>query len=201
VRGELEVGTIGFLELPVVTAEAQAIFDEDVAEDGYVMNVSKLWAYNANVLTGLFDLMRQAITDQDLSFRRRGILVAACASTLGDSYCSIAWGSKLAGVSDPEMAAAVLRGSDEGLADDERALAAWARKVAKDPNGTTAEDLEDLRSAGFTDAQIFAVTSFVALRIAFSTVNDSLGVGPDVALRSSAPAVVVDAVAYGRPSE
>jgi uncharacterized peroxidase-related enzyme len=201
VRGELEVGTIGFLELPVVTAEAQAIFDEDVAEDGYVMNVSKLWAYNANVLTGLFDLMRQAITDQDLSFRRRGILVAACASTLGDSYCSIAWGSKLAGVSDPEMAAAVLRGSDEGLADDERALAAWARKVAKDPNGTTAEDLEDLRSAGFTDAQIFAVTSFVALRIAFSTVNDSLGVGPDVALRSSAPAAVVDAVAYGRPSE
>jgi uncharacterized peroxidase-related enzyme len=201
VRGELEVETIGFLELPVVTAEAQAIFDEDVAEDGYVMNVSKLWAYNANVLTGLFDLMRQAITDQDLSFRRRGILVAACASTLGDSYCSIAWGSKLAGVSDPEMAAAVLRGSDEGLADDERALAAWARKVAKDPNGTTAEDLEDLRSAGFTDAQIFAVTSFVALRIAFSTVNDSLGVGPDVALRSSAPAAVVDAVAYGRPSE
>jgi hypothetical protein len=38
------------------------------------------------------------------------------------------------------------------------------------------------------------------LRIAFSTVNDALGVGPDVALRSSAPAAVVDAVGYGRPS-
>jgi alkylhydroperoxidase family enzyme len=200
VREDFKMDTIGFLELPVVTSEAQAIFDEDIAEDGYVMNVSKLWAYNPNLVTGLFDLMRQAITDQELSFRQRGILVTACASTLGDSYCSLGWGIKLAGASDPETAAAVLRGDDEGLADDERALATWARKVAKDPNGTTPEDLEVLRSAGFTDAQIFAVTSFVALRIAFSTVNDALGVGPDVALRSSAPAAVVNAVGYGRPS-
>ena len=36
------MGTIGFLDLPVVTPEAQAIFDEDIAEDGYVMNVSRL---------------------------------------------------------------------------------------------------------------------------------------------------------------
>src|SRR3984885_7340665 len=164
------------------------------------MNVSKLWSHIAALVTNLFALMGQSIADQNLSFRQRGILVAACASTLGDSYCSLAWGSKLAAASDPETAAAVLRGNDEGLTDDERALATWARKVANDPNGTTPEDLEVLRSVGFTDAQIFAATSFVALRIAFSTVNDALGVGPDVALRSSAPAAVVDAVGYGRPS-
>ena len=193
------MGIIGFLEMPLVTSEAQALFDEDIAEDGYVMNVSKLWAYNAPLVTGLFDLMRQAIAGHDLSFRQRGVLVAACASTLGDSYCSLAWGSKLAGVSDPETAAAVLRGNDEGLTDDERALAAWARRVSNDPNGTTPEDLEGLRSAGFTDAQIFAITTFVALRLAFSSVNDALGVGPDVALRTSAPAAVVDAIGYGRP--
>ena len=193
------MGIIGFLEMPLVTSEAQALFDEDIAEDGYVMNVSKLWAYNAPLVTGLFDLMRQAIAGHDLSFRQRGVLVAACASTLGDSYCSLAWGSKLAGVSDPETAAAVLRGNDEGLTDDERALAAWSRSVSNDPNGTRPEDVEGLRSAGFTDAQIFAITTFVALRLAFSTVNDALGVGPDVALRTSAPAAVVDAVGYGRP--
>jgi alkylhydroperoxidase family enzyme len=191
---------IGFLEMPLVTSEAQALFDEDVAEDGYVMNVSKLWAYNAPLVTGLFELMRKAIAGNDLSFRQRGVLVAACASTLGDSYCSLAWGSKLAGVSDPETAAAVLLGRDDGLSDDERALAGWARMVADDPNGTTPEDLEVLRSAGFTDTQIFAITTFLALRLAFSTVNDALGVGPDVALRSSAPAAIVDAVGYGRPS-
>jgi alkylhydroperoxidase family enzyme len=194
------MGTIGFLTLPVITPEAQAVFDEDIAEDGYVWNVSKLWAYNASLVTDLFDLMRQAVVDNNLSFRQRGILVAACASTLGDSYCSLAWGTKLAGVSDPETAAAVLRGDDEGLTDEERALASWARKVADDPNGTTGEDVEALRLAGFDDAQIFAVTAFVALRLAFSTVNSALGVGPDGALRLRAPEAVVDAVAYGRPS-
>ena len=195
------MSTIGFLELPSVTPEAQALFDEDVAEDGYVMNVTKLWSHNAALVTNLFDLMRQALEDQSLSFRQRGILVAASASTLGDSYCSLAWGSKLAGVSDPELAAAVIRGSDEGLDDDERELASWARKVARDPNHTTAHDVESLRSAGFNDSQIFAITVFIALRLAFSTVNDALGVGPDAALLASAPGVVAEAVRFGRSTQ
>jgi alkylhydroperoxidase family enzyme len=192
--------TVGFLELPTITSDAQVLFDEDIAEDGFARNVSKLWAYQPKLVTALFDLMRQAITDHELSFRQRGILVAACASTLGDSYCSLAWGTKLAGVSDPETAAAVLRGGDEGLTDEERALASWARKVAIDPNATTREDVDVLRSAGFSDGQIFAITTFIALRLAFSTVNDALGVGPDIALRSKAPEAVVDAITYGRPS-
>ena len=192
------MGRIGFLDLPLVTPEAQMIFDEDIAEDGYVMNVSRLWAYNPALVTGLFGLMGDAISEHKLSFRHRGILVAACASTLGDSYCSLAWGSKLAGVSDPDIAAAVIRGTDEGLTDEDRALASWARKVAKDPNGTTTQDVEVLRSAGFNDAQVFAITAFVALRIAFSTVNDALGVGPDAALRATAPRQIVDAIGFGR---
>jgi hypothetical protein len=89
------MSNIGFLELPSITSEAQALFDEDIAEDGYVMNVSKLWSHNAALVTNLFDLMGQSIADQNLSFRQRAILVAACASTLGDSYCSLAWGSKV----------------------------------------------------------------------------------------------------------
>jgi alkylhydroperoxidase family enzyme len=190
--------TIGFLELPSPTPEAQALFDEDVAEDGYVMNVSRLWSHNAPLVTNLFDLMGQALAEQHLSFRQRGILVAACASTLGDSYCSLAWGSKLAGASDPDLAAAVLRGSDEGLNDEERGLASWARKVAGDPNHTTSEDVGTLRLLGFSDSQIFAITVFVALRLAFSTVNDALGVGPDPALRAAAPRAVVEAVGFGR---
>jgi uncharacterized peroxidase-related enzyme len=193
------MGTIGFLDLPLVTPEAQAIFDEDIAEDGYVMNVSRLWAYNPGLVTGLFDLMRNSISEHEVSFRHRAILVAACASTLGDSYCSVAWGSKLAAASDPDIAAGVINGGDEGLTDQERALASWARKVAKNPNSATERDLAALRSAGFDDKQIFAITVFVALRLAFSTVNDALGVGPDMALCATAPEAVVRAVRYGRP--
>jgi alkylhydroperoxidase family enzyme len=191
---------IGFLDHPLVSPEAQAIFEEDVAEVGYVMNVSRLWAYNPRLVTDLFELMRRSTSEQELSFRHRGILVTACASTLGDSYCSVAWGSKLAAVSVPEIAAGVIHGGDEGLTEQERTLAAWARKVARNLIGTTADDVDALRSVGFDDEEIFAITVFIALRLAFSTVNDALGVGPDKALCATAPEAVVSAVRYGRPS-
>jgi uncharacterized peroxidase-related enzyme len=192
---------IGFLGVPDATAEVQRMFDEDAAELGYVMNVSRLWAYQPATATGLFTLLAQVNSADRLSLRQRSILVTACASAFGDSYCSLAWGSKLAKASDPQTAARVLVGVDDGLSASERAMAAWARKVALDPNATTAADVQELRDAGFTDSQIFTITVFVALRLAFSTVNDALGLRPDSALRSTAPAMLRDAVTFGRPIE
>jgi hypothetical protein len=71
--------------------------------------------------------------------------------------------------------------------------------VARDPNGARAADLDGLRRAGYDDAQILAITAFVALRLAFSTVNDALGARPDRQLRETAPAPVLEAVTFGRP--
>jgi uncharacterized peroxidase-related enzyme len=193
--------TVGFLGVPERTAEGEQIFSDDVAEFGYVMNVSRLWAYQPATAIGLFDLLRQANSADRLSVRQRFILVAACASAFGDSYCSLAWGSKLAEASDARTAAAVLRGDDEGLSTSERAMAGWARRVARDPNATSEAEVQTLRDAGFTDSQIFTITVFVALRLAFSTVNDALGVRPDAALRSTTPGDVLDAVTFGRPIE
>jgi alkylhydroperoxidase family enzyme len=174
-------------------------YDEDVEDLGYVMNVSRLWAQLPTAQDSLFELLGKATRAGGLSLRQRGILVTACASTLGDSYCSLAWGKKLAGEADPELAGAVLSGIDGPLDPQERALAGWARRITRDPNGVSPEDVEALREAGFDDQQIFAVTLFVALRLAFSTVNDALGVLPDRALGETAPAAVLDAVTFGRP--
>jgi uncharacterized peroxidase-related enzyme len=190
---------IGFLAVPEHSPAAQELFDEDLAELGYVMNVSRLWAYQPSVVNGLFALMKETLSRNKLSLRQRAILVVACASTLGDSYCSLAWGKKLAAESNDATAASLLRGEDQGLSDDERAMAAWARHVARDPNATTQADVQALRDVGFSDEQIVAITTFVALRLAFSTVNDALGVRPDVELGHSAPVEVVGAITFGRP--
>jgi uncharacterized peroxidase-related enzyme len=200
-REEGALQKIGFLGVPEATAEVQRMFDEDIAELGYVMNVSRLWAYQPATVTGLFTLLAQVNSGERLSLRQRFILVTACAAAFGDSYCSLAWGSKLAKASDAQTAARVLVGVDDGLSTSERAMAGWARKVARDPNGTTSADVQELRAAGFSDSQIFTITAFVALRLAFSTVNDALGLRPDAALRSTAPAMVRDAVTFGRPIE
>jgi uncharacterized peroxidase-related enzyme len=182
-----------------VSPRVQALYDDDLADDGYIWSLSRLWAHQPETLKRLFELMSQAFTPSGLSFRQRGILVTAAASALGDSYCSLAWGGKLGTASDAATAAGVLNGSDAGLTDQEKAMAAWARKVATDPNATTPADIQALRDAGLDDGQIFAITSFVALRLAFSTINDSLGAQPDAQLARSVPQEVREAVTYGRP--
>jgi uncharacterized peroxidase-related enzyme len=191
----------GFLEEPPTSPQAQELYDEDLEESGYVWNVTRLWAYQPDTVKQLFELMSQAFRPSGLSFRQRGILVAATASTFGDSYCSFAWGGKLSSASDSTIAAGVLSGSDTGLTDLEKALASWARQVVRDPNATTPADIQALRDAGLTDQQIFAITAFVALRVAFSTINDALGASPDVELVKSLPEAVQVSVTYGRPPD
>ncbi len=189
----------GFLAAPRHTPEVQRLFDDDVNSVGYVTNVSRLWAYMPDTLEGLSDLMGQATQAGSFTLRERAVLVTAAASTLGDSYCSLAWGKKLAAELGSEVAAAVIRGADDGLNSSERALAHWARAVATDPNHIDAADLQGLRDAGFGEEQIFAITTFVALRLAFSTINDALGAAPDSQLGTSTPAPVLSAVTFGRP--
>jgi len=189
----------GFLTTPPHTPEAQRLFDDDLNGVGYVMNVSRLWAHLPAALDGLSDLMGEATRAGSLTTAQRAVLVTATASALGDSYCSLAWGKRLAEATSPEMASSVIRGELEGLNGAEQALARWARLVVADPNAVTADDVQDLRDVGFDDTQIFAIATFVALRLAFSTVNDALGALPDHELDGSVPEPVRSAVAFGRP--
>jgi SAM-dependent methyltransferase/alkylhydroperoxidase family enzyme len=189
---------IGFLSASAMSPAAQSLYDDDLAELGYVMNVSRLWAYMPETVEGLFALMGNAARAGSLTQRQRGILVTACASTLGDSYCSLAWGTKLAKEAGPDLAGRVLRGDDSGLTPPEAVLAQWARAVVRDPNATDAGDVQSLRDAGYEDVQIFAITAFVAFRLAFSTVNDALGAQPDGEIAMDAPLQVRDAVTFGR---
>lgn len=179
--------------------EAEALAEGDRAGLGYVMNVNRMWGHQAKLHDDLFAVVQQATDAAGLTLRDRGVLITSMASTIGDSYCSLAWGGKLAGEADAEVAAAVLRGDDSGLDARERALAAWARKVSADANGTTPADLDGLRAAGYDDPQILAITAFVALRAAFSMINDALGAQPDAQLVASLPAPILDSVRYGRP--
>jgi len=189
----------GFLAVPELSADVQRLYDDDVGQFGFVMSLSRMWAHQPAIHDGLFDLMGQAVRAGSLTFRQRAILVVACASTLGDSCCSLAWGRRLSGVADADLAGSVLRGDDNALDPTERTLARWARKMTRHPNGTQAADVQELRDAGYDDGQIVAITAFVALRIAFATVNEALGAQPDHELSELAPMAVRDAVTYGRP--
>ena len=158
-----------------------------------------MWAHSPDALGALSYVLKQTSLTAGLDARARALLVTACAAAMGDSYCSLAFGSHLAREAGEDVAAAVVLDHGAALSAEERTLARWARRVSRDPSATTAADVDALRALGYDDRQIFAITLFVALRLAFSTVNDALGAAPDAELTERVPEAVRSVVTYGRP--
>jgi len=188
----------GFLADPPVDEQVERMFAADLEGQGYVANLTRVWAHSPDALGVLSYALRLATDLSGLDPIERNLVVTAAASALGDAYCSFAFGTKLAGRVGPDITAAIVRGDDGRLTERGRLLATWSRQVADDPNATTADQVRALRAAGFDDRQIFGLTFFVALRVAFSTVNDALGATPDPTLLSRAPAPLGDAITFGR---
>jgi len=189
-----------FLGEPPASDAVAAAYEGDRASDGYVWNVTRLWGWRPDLAEAFAGFRASLMESSSLEHRDFAVLVAATAGALGDSYCSFAWGQKLAAATDAGTAAGVIAGGlPDSLSERERALAGWARLVVRDPNGTSAADVERLRGAGLSDAEIFEATLFVGLRLAFSSVNDALGAAPDRQLAEAVPAAVRAAVTFGRP--
>jgi len=190
-----------FLSNPPASADALRLQRADTVDGGYLMNLTRLWAWRPD-LAGEFSALRRSVArNSKLSRREVVIAFCACVSRLGDSYCSLSFGTMLSRLGDAGTAASLLRGEvPAALTSREAAIAAWARKVASHPNATTPGDVEQLRDAGLDDKDIFELTAFVAFRLAFATVNDALGAQPDWQMAEDAPAEVRAAVDFGRPA-
>lgn len=189
---------MSFLTEPAPSEGQQKMYDADVAEDGFVWDSSRLWAHQPDLDEALSGLTVAAGNAAGLSKREKAMVVIGQASTIGDSYCCVAWGRRLTEWQDAQTAAAALHRDEAPFNDRERALATWARAVADHPNDTSPEDVELLRTVGFDDPQILALTLYAALRMALSTINDALGARPDQALIDMLDPIVRNAITWGR---
>jgi uncharacterized peroxidase-related enzyme len=189
-----------FLGGPPASEATVAAYAADRDSDGYVGNVTRLWCWQPDLLTSFAGLRASLMKNSALTDREWAVLVTSTAATLSDSYCSFAWGPRLAELTDDETAAQILSGEPApGLSDREAALAAWARQIVRDPNATTSEDVGRLREVGLGDREIFEAIAVIVFRLAFSTVNDALGASPDKQLAEEAPELIRAVVSYGRP--
>jgi len=190
-----------FLPHPPETETTVRLQQQDMADRGHVMNLTRLWAWRPEVFEGFAALRASLMKGSTLTQRDWSVLVCATAASLGDSYCALAWGRTLAGAADTATAVSVLQDSQDGeLTPRDQALSRWARQVVRDPNSSSAQDVGLLRAAGLSDREIFEATTFIAFRLAFSSVNDALGVQPDWEVAAAAPAEVRAAVDFGRPA-
>lgn len=189
-----------FLEEPAPSPGQEKLYDEDLADDGYVWNLTRVWAHQPEANEQLVRLFEATAEAAGLSPRDKAMIVISQAAAVGDSYCAVAWGKRLADWSDPQTAIAALTADDEPFSDRERALAAWARTVARSPSSSTPQDIQRLRDAGFEEPQIVALTVYAGLRTAFSSINSSLGAHPDAALSGALDPAVLAAITWGRAS-
>lgn len=189
-----------FIDTPAHTTDIQKLYDANLASMGFVMNLTRAWAWRPEILEDFAALRTRLTESSGLSKREVALVVCAAASERRDAYCSLAWGRTLAKEAGEQVAAAVIgNAADETLNSRENALIQWTRMVVADPNATTQADVDALRAAGLSDPEIFEAAVLGALRLAFSSVNAALGLCPDAQLADQVPEAVRSRVNFGRP--
>ena len=166
------------------SGEVKAMYDKDLAAQGYVANFTRAFSARPDVLQGWLAL-KDAITS-GMDPRLYELATVAAATAIRSSYCSLVHGNILAtGYYPAEQVVSIAGDGDEAAAALDAADAAvvrFARKVAEQAEQITAADVGELRRLGFSDADIFNVILAAAARCFFSKVLDATGTLPDAAL-------------------
>ena len=166
------------------SGEVKAMYDKDLAAQGYVANYTRAFSARPDVLQGWLAL-KDAITS-GMDPRLYELATVAAATAMRSSYCSLVHGNILAtGYYPAEQVVSIAGDGDEAAAALDTADAAvvrFARKVAEEADQITPEDVGELRRLGFSDADVFNVILAAAARCFFSKVLDATGTLPDAAL-------------------
>jgi uncharacterized peroxidase-related enzyme len=183
-----------------VTGAVAEAYEADIAEDGYVSNVSRTFSHRPEVLAAWVGL-KDAVTSS-MDRRRYELVTIAAARRVRSSYCMLAHGSVLASAFyDREQVRDIaLDHHAAGLEEVDVAVMDLADKVAADAPSITQGDVDRLREFGLTDAEIFDVVAAAAMRCFLTKIVDGLGFQPDAAYRELDVALR-EALVVGRPIE
>jgi uncharacterized peroxidase-related enzyme len=176
--------------------EVQAAYDKDLAAQGYVANYTRAFSLRPEVLQGWLAL-KDAVTS-GMDPRLYELVTVAAATAIRSSYCSLVHGNILAAsYYPPGTVASIADGTGDALDPADAAVVRFARKVVREADRITQEDVDELRGLGFSDAEVFNVIVAAAARCFFSKVLDATGTLPDAALQDM-PEQLRSALTVGR---
>ena len=164
----------------------------------YVPNWAQAFSLRPGVRDGWVALLKSIRAN--LPVRTYELATLAAARALRSSYCSLAHGRVLADtiLDAPAVTAIALDTPESPLSARERAMMAFAEKVAVEADRITAADVAALRAHGYGDEEIFDVAAAAAARCFFSKLLDALGVQADSSFNELDPALR-RALTVGRP--
>jgi uncharacterized peroxidase-related enzyme len=192
-------------------------FIETIPEEDAPDRVAKIYEANRDARGGvpnyvrafslhpqLFEAWRElnGAVKGEMDLRRYELATLAAARRLRSSYCALAHGSVLVDrfMSQEELLDLVADHRHAGLDEVDVAVIDLAEKVAGDATAVTPDDIDRLRSLGFSDRDILDVATAAAVRCFYSKLLDALGVQPDARFADLDPPMR-DALAVGRPIE
>jgi uncharacterized peroxidase-related enzyme len=160
-------------------AEVKQMYEANQNEKGYIPNYCRVFSHQPKVLAAWGNLLGSIRSNMET--RRYELVTIAAARALKSSYCMLAHGSVLLDrFYTPEQLTLIAKDyHTAGLTPAEVAMMAYAEKVVRDATGIAQADIDELREYGFSDAEIFDITTAAAARCFFSKTLDALGSEPD----------------------
>ena len=169
--------------IPEDQAEAavKKMYAENEAEFGYLPNYVQAFSLRPDVMAAWGQFL--GTLSRDMDARRYELVTLAAARALHSSYCMLAHGSvMLQELFSPEQLARIAQDYQTAdLTAAEVAMMAYAEQIVVDATAVTQSHIDTLHQHGFTDAEIFDITTTAAARCFFSKTLDALGAEPDSA--------------------
>ena len=152
-------------------AAAQPLLEAVNKQLGVVPNLFRVIANSPAALEGYLGLSG-ALAKGQLDARTRERIAIAVAETNGCDYCLSAHtylGKNVAKLDDADMAANREGGSPDPAAD---AALRFATRVVRERGHVSDQDVQAVKAAGFTDAQVIEIVLHVALNTLTHYVNE-----------------------------
>jgi len=181
-----------------VEDEVDAWNEAQTARWGYLPNYAAVFGSRPDVARAWTAL--NAAVSGGMDRRRFELATIAAARALGSTYCTAAHSMFLRDVCGDEATMVALADDPDGgsLDGTDRAVVAFATKVARQASAISQDDVDALRAAGLSDNDVADVIFAVGARCFFATVLDAAGAEPDHQL-AAALDTVAERLVVGRP--
>ncbi len=163
------------------TGRIAELYQAQKAQNGFVMAAMQCWTARPDLLPIYQEFADKIRAGFTLSPRDWRLITLIAAKHVPSTYCSHVYSRQL--ISDFGSKEAVLavqrdfRSAD--LSERDVAMLSYAEKISKNASRVTHEDIERLRSVGFTDVQICDIALCAAFRCFVSRFFDAVGAGPE----------------------
>lgn len=163
------------IALESAEGSTKAIYEEVIRDAGFLPEFVQIFSHHPEAYTAWERLITTVYDGMDR--RRCELATLTAARTMKSTSCSVAHGRTLKNrfFSTDEVIQIATDHHDAGLDAVEVAIIDFAEKAAADPTTTTQADIDQLKSLGLTDRNIFDIAFAVAARAFLTTLIESLG--------------------------